>query len=41
VNTAAVLALVGDLYAQIAALTEENRQLREALEQAGTKGATA
>lgn len=32
-NPAAILALIGDLYAQIAALTEENKTLREALEQ--------
>lgn len=30
-NPAAVLALLGDLYAQVAGLTEENRRLREAL----------
>lgn len=30
-NPAAILALIGDLYAQITGLTEENRQLREAL----------
>ena len=29
-NAAAVLALIGDLYAQIAALNEENKALREA-----------
>lgn len=30
-NAAALLALLGDLYAQIAALTEENKRLRDAL----------
>jgi hypothetical protein len=29
-NPAAILALIGDLYAQIAALTEENKALRDA-----------
>ena len=28
-NPAAILALIGDLYQQVAALTEENRALRE------------
>lgn len=28
-NPAAILALIGDLYAQIATLTEENKALRE------------
>jgi hypothetical protein len=31
-NPAAILALMGDLYQQVAALTEENKALREALE---------
>lgn len=30
-NPAAILALIGDLYAQVAALTEENKTLRDAL----------
>lgn len=30
-NTAAILALIGDLYAQVSALTTENQQFREAL----------
>lgn len=30
-NSSALLALLADLYAQVAALTEENRQLRELL----------
>jgi hypothetical protein len=32
-NPAAILALIGDLYQQIATLTEENKGLREGLEQ--------
>lgn len=32
-NPAAILALIGDLYGQVAALTEENTRLREALGQ--------
>ena len=32
-NPAAILALIGDLYQQIAALTEENKMLREAAAQ--------
>ena len=31
-NPAAILALMGELYERVAALTEENRALREALE---------
>lgn len=31
-NPAAILALVAELYERTAALTEENKQLREALE---------
>lgn len=34
-NPAAILALIGDLYQQIATLTEENKELRE---QAGRSG---
>ena len=30
-NPAAILALIGDLYAQVAELTAQNKQLREAL----------
>jgi hypothetical protein len=30
-NPAAILALIGDLYQQIATLSEENKALREAL----------
>ena len=33
-NSDAILALIADLYAQIAALTEHNAQLRNALAQA-------
>jgi len=33
-NTAAVLALIGDLYAQVAALTAERDELRAQLERA-------
>lgn len=32
-NPAVILALIADLYAQVTALAEENRQLREALAQ--------
>ena len=32
-NPAAILALIGDLYAQIAQLGEENKTLREAAQQ--------
>lgn len=32
-NPAAILALIGDLYAQIATLREENDELRKGLEQ--------
>jgi hypothetical protein len=31
-NSNAILALVGELYAQVAALTEENKALRDALQ---------
>jgi hypothetical protein len=31
VNPAAILALIGDLYAQVTALSEENKALREQL----------
>jgi len=30
-NPAAILALIGDLYAQVAALTEQNKMLTDAL----------
>ena len=33
-NSDAILALIADLYAQIAALTDQNAQLRNALAQA-------
>lgn len=32
VNPAAILALIGDLYEQVAALSKENTALREAME---------
>jgi hypothetical protein len=32
-NAAALLALIGDMYAQVAQLTDENKQLRAALAQ--------
>jgi len=35
-NPAAILALIGDLYGQVAALGEENKTLREQLAQAST-----
>ena len=30
-NTAAILALIGDLYAQVSALQQENAELRDAI----------
>lgn len=38
-NPGAILALIGDLYQQIAALTDENKALREALDTRGEPGA--
>lgn len=35
VNNAAILALIGDLYQQIAGLTEENQKLRQKLSSDG------
>jgi hypothetical protein len=35
-NPAAILALIGDLYAQITALSEENKALREELARLAT-----
>jgi hypothetical protein len=35
-NPAAILALISDLYQQVTALADENRQLREALAKGGT-----
>jgi hypothetical protein len=32
-NPAALLALIGELYAQVSSLTEENQRLRQAVEQ--------
>ena len=37
-NPAAILALIGDLYQQIATITEENKALREALESKAEQG---
>lgn len=34
-NPAVILALISDLYAQIAALTDENRRLREEAQASG------
>lgn len=34
-NPASILALIGDLYEQVAALSEENQTLRDLIEQAG------
>lgn len=40
-NPTAVLALIGDLYAQNAALVEENRHLKEAAAQSSNTSASA
>lgn len=40
-NPAAILALIGDLYEQVAALSQENERLRAQVERRGASGLDA